>query len=128
MNTELTCLAASGVLCLALPLVYVALYQKQVGFPGVSGNREDVPEPTGAAGRGLRAHRNLIENLVPFAIAVMLAHAAGVSNTLTVAGAEIFLGARLVHAVTYSLGITGIRTLAYIAGVVGTALIFIQLI
>ena len=89
---------------------------------------EDVPEPTGAAGRGRRAHRNLIENLVPFAIAVMLAHAAGVSNAKTVAGAEIFLGARLFHAVTYFLGITGIRTLAYIAGVVGTALIFIQLI
>jgi uncharacterized MAPEG superfamily protein len=128
MNTELTCLAASGVLCLALPLVYVALYQKQVRFPGVSGNREDVPKPTGAAGRGLRAHRNLIENLVPFAIAVMLAHAAGVSNARTVAGAEIFPGARLVHAATYFLGVTGIRTLAYIAGVVGTALIFIQLI
>jgi uncharacterized MAPEG superfamily protein len=127
MNTELTCLAASGVLCLALPLVYGALYQKQVGFPGVSGNREDVPAPTGAAGRGLRAHRNLIENLVPFAIAVMLAHASGVSNARTVAGAEIFLGARLVHAATYFLGITGIRTLAYIAGVVGTVLIFIQL-
>jgi len=127
MNTELTCLAASGVLCLALPLVYVAMYQKQVGFAGVSGNREKVAEPTGAAGRGLRAHLNLIENLVPFAIAVMLAHAAGVSNTMTVAGAEIFLGARLVHAVTYFLGITGIRTLAYVASVVGTALIFIQL-
>jgi uncharacterized MAPEG superfamily protein len=94
----------------------------------VSGNREDVPEPTGVAGRGLRAHRNLIENLVPFALAVMLARVAGVSNTMTVAGAEIFLGARLVHAVTYFLGITGIRTLAYFAGVVGTALIFIQLI
>jgi uncharacterized MAPEG superfamily protein len=128
MNIELKCLASSGVLCLALPLVYVALYQQQVGFPGVSGNREDVLEPTGAAGRGLRAHRNLVENLLPFAIAVMLAHAAGVSNTMTVAGAEIFLGARLVHAVTYFLGVTGVRTLAYIAGVFGTALIFIQLI
>jgi hypothetical protein len=48
------------------------------------------------------------------------AHAAGVSNTMTVAGAEIFLGARPVHAVTYFIGITGICTLAYIAGCVGT--------
>ncbi len=113
MNIELTCLAASAVLCLALPLVYVAMYQKQVGFPVVSGNREDAPGPTGAAGRGLRAHRNLIENL-------------GVSNTMTIIGAELFLAARLVHAITYFLGITGIRTLAYFAGVVGTALIFLQ--
>jgi len=126
MNIELTCLAASAVLCLALPLVYVAMYQKQVGFPVVSGNREDAPGPTGAAGRGLRAHRNLIENLVPFAIAVMLARAAGVSNTMTIIGAELFLAARLVHAITYFLGITGIRTLAYFAGVLGTALIFLQ--
>ena len=95
MNIELTCLAASAVLCLALPLVYVAMYQKQVGFPVVSGNREDAPGPTGAAGRGLRAHRNLIENLVPFAIAVMLARAASVSNTMTIIGAELFLAARL---------------------------------
>src|SRR5260370_40854842 len=97
MNTELTCLAASGVLCLALPLVYVALYQKQVGFPGVSGNRDDVPEPPGAAGRGRRAHRNLIENLVPFAIAVMLAHAAGASTCSTPPRAHHFLCARAVH-------------------------------
>jgi uncharacterized MAPEG superfamily protein len=109
MNIELTCLAASAVLCLALPLVYVAMYQKQVGFPVVSGNREDAPGPTGAAGRGLRAHRNLIENLVPFAIAVMLARAASVSNTMTIIGAEHFLAARLVHAITYFLGITGIH-------------------
>lgn len=128
MNTELTCLALSGVLCLALPLVYVPAYQKQVGFPGVSSNREGTPEPTGAAGRGLRAHRNLIENLVPFAIAVLLAHVAGVSNAMTVAGAALFLAARLVHAITYFVGITGIRTLAYFASLVGTVLILTQLI
>jgi len=49
------------------PLTASVKASEQVGLPGVSGNREDVPEPTGAAGRGLRAHQNLIENLVPFA-------------------------------------------------------------
>jgi uncharacterized MAPEG superfamily protein len=58
----------------------------------------------------------------------LLGSAHAVSNTMTVAGAEIFLGARPVHAVTYFIGITGICTLAYIAGCVGTVLIFIQLI
>ena len=129
MNTELTCSSppvasfawrylSSTWLCtksrLASP-VYQAIVRK---WPSRLARQVAVSGRTG----------NPTENLVPFAIAVMLAHAAGVSNTMTVAGAEIFLGARLVHAVTYFLGITGIRTLAYVASVVGTVLIFIQLI
>jgi len=128
MSSELLALAASGALCLALPFGYVPLYAKQVGMPVLSGNREDAPPPTGAAGRGLRAHRNLIENLVPFAIAVLAARAMGVSNGLTAAGAWIFLGARVVHAVSYFAGITGIRTLAFFASAVGTILILSQLV
>jgi uncharacterized MAPEG superfamily protein len=128
MNTELNILAASAVLCLALPVIYVGLYAKQVGMPVVSGNREGAPEPIGAAGRGLRAHRNLIENLVPFAIAVLVAHALGVSNSMTVIGSWVFLGARVLHALVYLIGISGIRTLAYLASLVGTALILSQLV
>jgi uncharacterized MAPEG superfamily protein len=128
MSVELLCLVASAILCLALPLFYVALYNKQVGFAGVSGTRENIPEPTGAAGRGRRAHHNLIENLVPFTIAVIAAHFAGVSNSITVYGAVIFLGARIVHAVTYILGIPVIRTLAYFASLIGTAMIFAELL
>lgn len=127
MNSELWALTGAGALCLLLPFVYVALYAKQVGMPVVSGNREAAPEPVGMAGRGVRAHRNLLENLVPFAIVVLVAHAASVSNGMTVVGAWLFLGARIVHAVTYLAGITGIRTLAYIASVIGTVLILSQL-
>lgn len=127
MSTEFICLAASAILCLILPFIYVALYNKQVGFAGVSGNRENTPEPTGAAGRGRRAHHNLIENLVPFSIAVILAHFSGISNNITADGALIFLAARIVHAVSYILGIPVVRTLAYLASVVGTAMIFFEL-
>ena len=128
MTTELLILAAAATLCLALPLVYMALYAKQVGMPVINGNREDAPARKGAAGRGLRAHHNLIENLVPFAIAVLAARAVGVSNSVTLIGAWLFLGGRLVHAVSYIAGVTGIRTLAYMTGVVGTFLILSQLL
>ncbi len=97
------------------------------GMPVISGNREGAPEPSGMAGRGIRAHRNLLENLVPFAIVVLVARGIGVSNAITVAGAWLFLGARIVHAITYLAGIKGIRTLAYLASLVGTALVFSQL-
>ncbi len=128
MTIELWSLALSALLCLLLPFIYVALYQKQVGLAGVSGNRDDVPEPTGAAGRGLRAHRNLLENLVPFAVVVLIAHATHVENRATVFGALLFLGARVVHAAAYLLGIRGIRTLAYVAGVAGSLSILAQLL
>jgi len=127
MTTELWILVASALLCLALPMVYVPLYARQAGHAAVAGNREDAPAALGAAGRGARAHRNLLENLLPFAIAILAAREAGVSDTLTLAGAWLFLVARAVHAFAYIAGITGVRTLAYVAGLVGTVLIFTQL-
>ena len=128
MTTELWILAASALLCLALPLVYMPLYARQAGPAAVSGNREDAPAAVGAAGRGVRAHRNLLKNLLPFAIAILAARAIGVSDTLTLAGAWLFLAARVVHAFAYIAGITGVRTLAYVAGVIGTVMIFTQLL
>ncbi len=127
MTTELWILVASALLCLALPLVYVPLYARQAGHATVAGNREDAPAAVGAAGRGARAHRNLLENLLPFAIAILAAREAGVSDTLTLAGAWLFLVARVVHAFAYTAGITGVRTFAYVAGLVGTVMIFTQL-
>ena len=127
MTTELWILTASALLCLALPLLYVPLYARQVGMATIHGNREDAPAATGAAGRGARAHRNLLENLLPFAIAVLAARAAGVSDAVTIAGAWVFLGARVVHAASYLAGIPGIRTLAYVVGVAGTIAIVTQL-
>ncbi|GBQ80920.1 hypothetical protein AA13595_0470 [Gluconacetobacter johannae DSM 13595] len=127
MTSELWALLWAAILCLVLPALYAPLYSRQVGPAGMIGNREGLAEPTGAAGRGLRAHRNLIENLVPFAIAVLVARAAGISNGMTVLGAWLFLGARVVHAASYIAGIPGIRTLAWATGVIGTVLIVVQI-
>ena len=127
MTPELWILVAAALLCLALPLLYVPLYARQAGMAAIHGNREDAPAPTGAAGRGARAHRNLLENLLPFAIAVLAARAVGVSDAVTVGGAWLFLGARVVHAASYFAGIQHVRTLAYVAGVVGTVAIVTQL-
>ncbi|WP_445682358.1 MAPEG family protein [Radicibacter daui] len=127
MTVELTVLSLLALGCLVLPLVYSPLYSKQVGNAGLMSNRDDIPAPTGAAGRGLRAHRNLIENLVPFAVAVLVAHTLGISNGVTTAGAWLFLAARLVHAITYIAGIKVVRTLSWFAGVIGTLLILSQI-
>ena len=127
MTAELFTLLALAVLCLLLPPIYNGARSRQVGLQGLLGNREGLPEPTGLAGRGLRAHQNLLENLLPYAIVVLSAHVLGVSNRMTVVCAWLFLAARLVHAASYLAGLTVVRTLSYGVGAVAIVLFLLQL-
>lgn len=126
MSIELMTLVLCALLCLALPLFYSSIYAQQVGFKTVAGNRDGAPAPSGIAGRGQRAHRNLIENLVPYAAVILVAHLHGVSNSYTVVAALVFLAARVIHALGYIGGVTGVRTLAWNVGVVATIVIGVQ--
>jgi len=128
MTIELYTLLATGLLVLTLALVASALYGKQVGQPAMIGNRENIPQPTGAARRAARAHLNLLENALPFAIAVLVAHAADVSTPATRLAALAFLAARVIHAIVYIAGIPAIRTVAWVSGVVATVVIALALI
>jgi uncharacterized MAPEG superfamily protein len=128
MTPELLSLILLAFLALALPLFYSALYGRQIGLKGLLGSRENVPEPTGIAGRGFRAHRNLLENLLPYTIVVLIAHAFGISNGYTAAAAYAFLGARLAHAFAYIAGVAGLRSLAYNLGVAATLVILAQIL
>jgi uncharacterized MAPEG superfamily protein len=112
---------------LVLPLVYLPVYARDVGVKAMLGNRDGLPERTGVAARGTRAHANLIENLVPYACIVLTAQAMGVSNPVTHLAGLVFLAARLVHAASYLAGIPVIRTMAYYAGLFATAAIALQL-
>jgi len=100
----------------------------QVGVPAMFGNRDNIPELHGWAGRAARAHRNMVENLVLFAVLVMVAHAAGVSNAGTVVGAQLFVWARVAYAVLYIAGVPIARTSAWMVSMAGLLLIFLQLI
>lgn len=119
MPIELALLVLNALFCLAFPWVYNWSYGRQVGGKRLMGNRDNLPERKGLAARGLRAHQNHLENLVPFAIIVLVAHAIGISNTVTVACAVVFTIARLAHAGFYFAGITrlpginGVRSIAY---------------
>ncbi|RWR27240.1 MAPEG family protein [Sinirhodobacter populi] len=120
MTIELYSLIATGLLLFALAFVSTALYGKQVGNPALMGNRDTIPAPVGAARRAQRAHQNLLENIVPFAIVILIAQALQLSTPLTQAAALIFLGARFVHAVVYIAGIPVVRTFAWLAGIAAT--------
>lgn len=92
----------------------------RVGMKPVLGNREAPLELAGWVGRASRAFSNLLENLVPFAIVAFALQAAGLSSGLSDAAALAFLIARIGNALAYILGIQGLRTLLYNAGVAAT--------
>lgn len=120
MSIELYSLIATALLLFILAFISSALYGKQVGNPTLIGNRENIAPPSGAARRAQRAHQNLLENAVPFAIVVLVAQILNVSTPLTRDAAVIFIIARLVHALVYIAGVAGIRTFAWLLGVAAT--------
>jgi uncharacterized MAPEG superfamily protein len=128
MTPELIYLVWSAVLTVVLMLIAVSGATLQVGLPTLAGNREGMPDMTSWAGRAERAHSNMLENLVLFTILVLVAHAAGVRNAMTLLGAQLFFWGRVGHAVLYIAGIPWARTAAWVVSVVGLILIAWQLV
>ena len=128
MNTELTLLVWSALLTFVQMLVAATGAQTQVGVPVLAGNREDLPAIKGWAGRAQRAHRNMLENLILFAILVLVAQAAGRTNATTLVGCELFFWARLIYAVVYVAGVPWIRTGVWAISVIGLILILTQVL
>ena len=128
MTTDLWMLVFTSLLCLGLPLVYVG---GQLAVPGAIpwgfGNRDEPMEFPQWIARAKRAHLNLVENLAPFAVLVLVAHVTGRSNETTALAAAIFFWARVAHAVVYTAGITVVRTATFFVGVVGELMILMQL-
>jgi uncharacterized MAPEG superfamily protein len=128
MTPELMYLLWSAALTLVLAAIAVTGATLQVGLPRLAGNREGMPEITGWAGRARRAHFNMLESLVLFAILVLVAKAAGVRNDITLLGAQLFFWGRVAHAAIYIGGIPWARTAAWAVSVAGLILIFWQLV
>lgn len=128
MTTDLWMLVYTTLLCLLMPLVYV-VGEMQVpgGMEWGLGNRDKPFELPPWAARAKRAHANLVENLLPFAALVLVAHVAGKANATTALGATLFFWSRLAYAVIYTAGITTVRTLVFFVAQAGLVLILLQL-
>ena len=81
-----------------------------VGYP-----ENPIPLATWAV-RMKAAHYNAVENLVVFAILVLVANAVGANNGCTAAAAAVYFWARLAHFFAYSLGLPWVRTLTFAIG------------
>src|SRR4051812_21420983 len=130
MTTDLWMLLWSAVLGLVLPNVYVTgLMGTTGGLEWGLGNREvPITTETPWAHRARRAHANLVENLLVFAILVLVAHAAGRSDQWTALGSRLFFWGRLAHAVTYVAGLVPWRTVAFAVAIAGEWIIAVHLL
>jgi uncharacterized MAPEG superfamily protein len=127
MTPDLQMLVWSAALALVQMLLAVLGATGQVGLPTLAGNREGLPPATGWAWRAQRAHLNMLESLVIFAVVVLVAHVAGRANETTALGAALFFWARLGYALIYLAGIPWVRTAAWAVSIAGILLVFSQL-
>ena len=125
MMTTVQALVWSGILTLLMLVVQLTLCTKAWTPPGLMdafGNRENLPTPSGMAGRADRAARNMIQGMVLFVTLVLAAHIAGKASQAAL-GATVFFWARLVYWPLYLAGIVYLRTLAWIVSIIGLILI-----
>jgi uncharacterized MAPEG superfamily protein len=128
MSVELLMLAYSALLLLVIILAQAGLAIGQNGLMVQAGSRDNLPEPSVLRQRLLRLTGNLQENLLMFAIVVLVANAAGISNDATAMGASIFFYARVAHAIIYAFGWPMVRPLFYFAGVCGMVVILLEIL
>jgi uncharacterized MAPEG superfamily protein len=129
LTTDLRMLVYTGVLpLLILPAILVGRVLTPGGSKWGLSNRDEPMRFPGWAERAGRAHANLVENLAPFAILVLVAHLSGQANETTALAARAFFWLRLAHAVVYIAGITRVRTLIFVASLAAEIVILVQIL
>lgn len=116
MTTELSSLVIISTFTALLWAPYVTDRMLVAGIDATVGYPAE-PAPLSPWAKRLRAaHANAVENLVVFAALVLAAQALNVHTPLTALAATLFLWSRVAHAVTYTLGIKWLRTVAFVGG------------
>ncbi|HEX2803154.1 MAG TPA: MAPEG family protein [Sphingomicrobium sp.] len=128
MPVELQLLVWSAVLALIQVTVAAMGAQQQVSLPVLAGNREQMPPLTGWAMRASRAHSNLLESLVVFAVFVLVAYSTGRLNAMTALGANLFFWGRVAYAIVYVAGVPWLRTLIWGVSIAGLLVILSQIL
>ena len=124
MTTELRWLLFTAVFAASLWIPYI-VGVNVTDFPGKSELFVRPPDPGKMkpwVHRALRAHLNLLEQLPPFAIVVLVGAVTRVSTPVTAWCAVLFFWIRVAHAIGYVSGLARapVRPLLYVSGWVVT--------
>jgi uncharacterized MAPEG superfamily protein len=124
MTTELEILAWGCVLALLHILIAVRFKTRQYGTQWNVGARdEDLPPPQPVVGRLARAQANFYETFPLYAAAALIVSVAHLDDRWTAIGAVIWIVGRLVYLPLYAFGIRYVRTFAWLASLVGIAMV-----
>ena len=119
MTTELYWLTLTALMTGLFWLPYIVNRLIEMGIPQAVFNPNSDPTPKAHwAKRMMNAHRNAVENLVVFAPLVLAVQLSGSNSGLTASAASVYFIARLAHFIIYTLGIPGLRTVAFAVGFV----------
>lgn len=116
MKTELLYLTYVTVFTALLWVPYILDRFRVRGIIDTMGYPAQPKPQAGWAVRLMKAHGNAIENLVVFAILVLVAQAAGVGNAATATACVVYFWARVVHALAFTFAVPWVRTLGFIVG------------
>ena len=123
LSTELRYLIYTAVLMLVLWIPYIIAELKMTGIGKALSYPDERTVPKWGQ-RLKRAHYNLVENIGPFAVAVLAGEWLGIHTPLTAACAMIFFWARLAHPIMQVARIWGTRTATFAVGV-GATLVYL---
>ncbi|MEE8352780.1 MAG: MAPEG family protein [Rhodospirillales bacterium] len=129
MSLDMHLLVYSTVICILMWVPYILAAIRTYGLVHmVSYPRPDNASIPQWAQRLNRAHHNLVENLTPFAILVIVAQMTGTANEMTALGARMFFYSRLGQIAFHTAGIPWGRTLFFAVGLSGMIIILLQVI
>lgn len=124
-------------------LLVLALYFVQTLLPSVTialnasaaermdyalGPRDLVPGLSVLGGRLERAQHNMTEALFVFLPVALLIEIHGPASGLAVAGAAVFLAARVAYVIAYGWGVFGLRSVVWGVGHAGIAMMLLALL
>jgi len=116
-------LALATVWLFVLIFLSAIFARSQRSVSDLVGPRDGLPAPTGMYARALRNVDNHREGLILFAPFALMVVMTGQSDQWTVLGAQLFFYSRIVHGILYLAGVPWLRTLAWVVGIVGTAML-----
>lgn len=118
MTADLFWLTLTALLAASLWLPYI-VGVNLADQPMPTDNRPSDPAQMPAwVHRAWRAHLNLLEQFLPFAVVVLVAQLSGASNAVTAFAAAGFFGLRIVHCIWMIAGlrVLPMRPLIFVAG------------
>ena len=128
MSTELEILVWMSALTILMWLPYILAHIGNVGLMPALTYKADGTPLSGWAARAKKAHYNTIENLVPFASLIIVAHLSNATNEATASAAWVYFWLRLSYYILYTLGIPFGRTFTFAGSWVAQLFILVEIL